>query len=133
MARGVQADTVEEYLDGIGEPFGTALRTVRDRIAALVPDTEQVISYRVPTFRRKGRSLLGLSATATQCSLLLMSPPAANELAAVITEGSLSGATLHFSPDRPLSEETLRAVLAVRLRELDDAAEAGRQGSRRDT
>lgn len=132
MARGVEASTVEEYLDRIGEPFGSALRTVRDRIVAILPDTEQVISYRVPTFRYRGRALVGLSATATECSLLLMSPPAAAELAGTLTEGTLSGATLHFPPGRPLSEPTLRAVLAVRLRELGAdagwAAEAGEAG-----
>jgi uncharacterized protein YdhG (YjbR/CyaY superfamily) len=118
MARGVDADTVDEYLDRIGEPFGTALRIVRDRIVAIVPEAEQVISYRVPTFRVRGKGLVALSATAKDCSLLLMSPPAATELAGALTEGSLSGATLHFPPAAPLTEETLRTVLAVRLREL---------------
>lgn len=118
MARGVDADTVEQYLDRIGEPFGSALRVVRDRIAAIVPEAEQVISYRVPTFRVGGAGLVALSATAKDCSLLLMSPPAAAELAASLTEGTITGATLHFPPDAPLSEETLRAVIAVRLREL---------------
>jgi uncharacterized protein YdhG (YjbR/CyaY superfamily) len=118
MARGVEADTVEEYLDRIGEPFGSALRVVRDRIAAVVPEAEQVISYRVPTFRLRGTGLVGLSATAKDCSLLLMSPPAAAELAGTLAEGSISGATVHFPPTAPLSEATVRAVLAVRLREL---------------
>lgn len=118
MARGVEADTVDEYLDRIGEPFGTALRTVRDRIVAIVPEAAQVISYRVPIFRLNGKGLVGLSATAKDCSLLLMSPSAAAELAGTIAEGSITGATLHFPPAEPLSEETLREVLTVRLREL---------------
>jgi|SRR6478609_3570789 len=118
MARGVEASTVEEYLDRIGEPFGGALRTVRDRILTIVPEAEQVISYRVPVFRVGGKALVGLSATATQCSLLLMSPPAAAELAGMLGEGTISGATLHFPPAAPLGEETLRTVLAVRLREI---------------
>jgi uncharacterized protein YdhG (YjbR/CyaY superfamily) len=119
VARGVEADTVDEYLDGIGEPFGSALRTVRDRIAAIVPDAEQVISYRVPTFRLNGRGLVALSATAKDCSLLLMSPPAAAELAPTLTEGTITGATIHFAPAHPLSDATLRSILAVRVRELD--------------
>ncbi|MGO4593363.1 iron chaperone [Leifsonia sp. 2TAF2] len=118
MARGVEADTVEEYLDRIGEPFGAALRTVRDRIAAIVPESEQVISYRVPTFRVNGKALVGLSVTSRECSLLLMSPPAASELAGTLPEGSITGATIHFPPEQPLSEATLRLILDVRLREL---------------
>jgi uncharacterized protein YdhG (YjbR/CyaY superfamily) len=118
MARGVDADTVEEYLDRIGEPFGPALRIVRDRIATLVPASEQLISYRVPTFRVNGSALVGLSATARECSLLLMSPPAASELTETLPEGTISGATVHFPPERPLSEGALRVILDVRLREL---------------
>ena len=118
MARGVEAETVEEYLDRVGEPFGSALRTVRDRIAAIVPASEQLISYRVPTFRLNGKALVGLSATAKECSLLLMSPPAAAALAGTLAEGTITGATIHFPPDRPLSEATLRRILDLRLREL---------------
>lgn len=117
MARGVDAETVEEYLDRIGEPFSTALRTVRDRIVTLLPDAEQVISYRVPIFRYRGRGLIGLSATARECSLLLMSPLAAAALAGTITEGSFSGATLHFPPDAPLSVDTLRTIVEYRVGE----------------
>ena len=118
MARGVEADTVDEYLDRMEEPFATALRTVRDRIVEILPEAQQVIGYRVPIFTIGGRRLIGLSATATECSLLLMSPPAAAALAGRLTEGTLSGATLHFSPDAPLSSATLRTIIDQRLAEL---------------
>jgi uncharacterized protein YdhG (YjbR/CyaY superfamily) len=118
MARGVEADTVDAYLDGMEEPFATALRTVRARILEIVPDAEQVISYRVPIFKVGGRALIGLSATAKECSLLLMSPPAAAALAGRLAEGSFSGATLHFSPEAPLSSPTLQTIIDQRLSEL---------------
>ena len=89
MARGVEASTVDEYLDEMDEPFAGALRIVRDRILELLPDAEQVISYRVPIFKYRGKGLIGLSATAKECSLLLMSPPAAEALAGRLTEGTL--------------------------------------------
>lgn len=47
-----------------------------------------------------------------------MSPPAATALKGTLTEGSLSGATLHFPPDAPLGDDTLRRVIAFRLGEL---------------
>lgn len=118
MARGVDAATVEEYLDNIDEPFSGALRTVRDRIAEIVPESEQVIKYRVPIFRVRGKDLVGLSATAKECSLLLMSPPAASALRGTLAEGSITGATLHFAPDAPLSSATLRTIVDYRLGEL---------------
>jgi uncharacterized protein YdhG (YjbR/CyaY superfamily) len=119
MPRGVEASTVDEYLDWIEEPFSGALRIVRDRILELLPDAEQVISYRVPIFKYRGKGLIGLSATATECSLLLMSPPAAEALAGKLTEGTFSGATLHFSAESPLTLETLRTVIEQRTAEVD--------------
>ena len=120
MARGVDAGTVDEYLDRMPEPFAAALRVVRDRLVAAIPGVEQVISYRVPIFQYRGRGLVGLSATAKQCSLLLMSPSAAKALAGTLDEGTITGATLHFDPAHPLSEATIRRVVELRMREVDD-------------
>jgi uncharacterized protein YdhG (YjbR/CyaY superfamily) len=121
MARGVEASTVDEYLERIPEPFGAALRLVRERLVAAIPGVEQVISYRVPIFKYRGRGLVGLSATATQCSLLLMSPPAAKALTGSLDEGSLTGATLHFDPAYPLSEATIQRIVDLRKTEVDAA------------
>ncbi|NEN07261.1 DUF1801 domain-containing protein [Diaminobutyricibacter tongyongensis] len=117
----MEAATVDEYLQRMPEPFGTALREVRDRLVAAIPDVEQVISYRVPIFRYRGRGLVGLSATAKECSLLLMSPSAAKTLAGSLDEGSISGATVHFDPAHPLSEATVRRIVDLRIREVDAA------------
>ena len=119
MARGIDATTVDEYLDAIEQPFAGALRIVRDRILEILPDAEQVISYRVPVFRYHGHGLIGLSATAKECSLLLMSPPAAAALAGRLSEGTISGATLHFSAESPLTLETLRTIIDQRLSEVE--------------
>ena len=124
MARGIEAATVDEYLERMPEPFGTALRLVRERLVAAIPDVEPVISYRVPIFKYRGRGLVGLSATATQCSLLLMSPPAAKALAGTLDQGSLSGATLHFDPAHPLSEAAIRRIVDLRIREVDAVLDA---------
>ena len=121
MARGVEAATVDEYLELMPEPFGAALKIVRDRLVAAIPDVEQVISYRVPIFQYRGRGLVGLSATAKECSLLLMSPPTAKTLAASLDEGSITGATLHFDPAHPLSEATIRRIVDLRISEVDAA------------
>ncbi|MFF1574204.1 iron chaperone [Leifsonia sp. NPDC058292] len=125
MARGVEASTVDEYLEGIGQPFAGALRIVRDRILEVLPESEQVISYRVPVFKYRGRGLIGLSATAKECSLLLMSPPAAAALAGKLTEGKISGATLHFSAEFPLTVETLRTIIRYRIAEVDELSQPG--------
>lgn len=119
VREGYPATTVEEYLDAIPSTQGSALRLVRDRLVAVVPDAEQVISYQVPTIRYRGAGLVALSVAKTHCSLHLMSPPLATSLAGTLTEGRLSGATLHFDADAPLSEATVRLIATRRMAEVD--------------
>ncbi|MEZ0448810.1 iron chaperone [Cellulomonas sp. ICMP 17802] len=119
VREGYPAASVEEYLDLVPPDQGAALRVVRDRLVAVVPDAEQVISYQVPTIRYRGAGLVALSVAKEHCSLHLMSPPLARSLAGTLTEGRLSGATLHFDAATPLSEATVRLVATRRMAEVD--------------
>ena len=121
---GHPATTVEEYLAAVPAPAGSALRVVRDRLVAAVPDAGQVISYQVPTITYRGKPLVALSVASSHCSLHLMSPPLARSLAGTLTEGKLSGATLHFPADAPLSEDTVRRIAALRIAEVDARLDA---------
>lgn len=49
--RPVSAEEVDEYLRGLDEPKRSTLQALRRTILEIVPDAEQVISYRVPAFR----------------------------------------------------------------------------------
>ena len=97
---------------------------VRDRLVDAVPDAGQVISYQVPTITYRGTGLVALSVAKTHCSLHLMSPPLARALAGSLPEGRLSGATLHFPADAPLSEETVRRIADLRMAEVDARLDA---------
>jgi hypothetical protein len=45
---------VDDYLRGVEEPGRSTLQALRRTILEIVPDAEQVISYRVPAFRVRG-------------------------------------------------------------------------------
>lgn len=121
---GFPASTVDEYLDAVPAAQGAALRVVRDRLVAAVPDAGQTISYQVPTITYRGVGLVALSVAKAHCSLHLMSPPLARSLAGTLPEGKLSGATLQFPDDAPLSDETVRRISALRMAEVDERLDA---------
>jgi hypothetical protein len=50
------ADEVDEYLRGVEEPGRSTLQTLRRTILEIIPDAEEVISYRVPAFRVGGET-----------------------------------------------------------------------------
>ncbi len=63
-------EEVDAYLEALEEPKRSTLEALRQTILELVPDAEQVISYRVPAFRLDGKTIAGFAAFATHLSYL---------------------------------------------------------------
>jgi uncharacterized protein YdhG (YjbR/CyaY superfamily) len=124
MPRGYAADTVEHYLAAVPDEQRETLATVRAALLAAIPDASEGISYQIPIFSYRGKGLLGLSAAQKHCSVHLMSPPlsAALKESGELTEGKLSGATLQFGNDAPLSEATVRLIVDRRIAEVEARA-----------
>jgi uncharacterized protein YdhG (YjbR/CyaY superfamily) len=118
--RGYAAKTVEEYLAVVPAEMRVALSGARDVLLDAIPGVTEGISYQIPIFYYRGKGLVGLSAAQTHCSLHLMSPPLARSLVGELSEGTLSGATLQFAPDAPLSATTIRMIVARRIEEADE-------------
>ena len=57
----MSAEQVDEYLGAVEEPKRTTLAALRRTILEIVPDAEQLISYRVPAFRVGGAGELRLA------------------------------------------------------------------------
>ncbi len=66
----MSAEDVDKYLQGIDEPKRTTLEALRRTILEVVPDAEQVISYKVPAFRVEGRIVAGFAAFKDHLSYL---------------------------------------------------------------
>ena len=107
--------TVDEYLARVPEPARTTLNKVRAVIRSVVPpETTEVISYGIPTFKHK-RAVVAYGAFANHCSLFPMGSaaivPFANELKGYqVTKG-----TIHFPLDKPLPAALLKKIVKARL------------------
>jgi uncharacterized protein YdhG (YjbR/CyaY superfamily) len=119
MERGYPAHTVDEYLAAIPDAQRAALAPIRRVILEAIPGAGEHIGYGIPIFDYRRRGLVGLSVAKEHCSLHLMSPPLARELKGLLAEGDLEGATLHFTPEAPLSETTVRLIVQRRIAEID--------------
>jgi uncharacterized protein YdhG (YjbR/CyaY superfamily) len=69
----VSAKAVDEYLQALAEPKRRTLETLRRTILEIVPEAEQVISYRVPAFRVGGKTVAGFAAFRDHLSYLRFS------------------------------------------------------------
>jgi uncharacterized protein YdhG (YjbR/CyaY superfamily) len=114
----LSAQDVDEYLRGIEEPKRSTLEALRRTILEVVPDAEQVISYRVPAFRVQGKTVAGFAAFKDHLSYLPFSGSVLEQLASELEGYTMTKSALHFPVDSPLPRRLIRKLVAVRLAEV---------------
>ena len=108
---------VDAYLSALEEPKRGTLQTLRRTILEIVPEAEQVISYRVPAFRMRGRTVAGFAAFRDHLSYLPFSGSVLTQLTDELDGYTRTKSALHFPVDQPLPETLVRKLIAVRLAE----------------
>ena len=117
---------VDAYLAGLPAEQRDLLQHLRETIAAAVPDADEAISYGMPAFERHGRFFVSYAAWTRHCSIY---PLSAEFLAA--HEAQLEGygrtkGSLHFSPERPLPDELIVALVRAEVARSDEKGYGGR-------
>jgi len=115
---GVSAEEVDEYLLAVEEPKRGTLQALRRTILEIVPDAEQVLSYRVPAFRARGRIVAGFAAFKDHLSYVPFSGSVLGELGDELRGYTMTKSSLHFPVDRPLPKTLVQKLIALRLEEI---------------
>jgi uncharacterized protein YdhG (YjbR/CyaY superfamily) len=113
---------VHEYLRHLEEPKRGTLEALRRMILELVPEAEQVISYRVPAFRLDGKIVAGFAAFKDHLSYLPFSGDVLNRLRAELDGYTMTKSALHFPVDRPLPRELVKKLIDLRLADIERRA-----------
>jgi uncharacterized protein YdhG (YjbR/CyaY superfamily) len=113
----MSVEEVDQYLCAIEEPKRSTLETLRRTILEIVPDAEQVISYKVPAFRVEGRIVAGFAAFKDHLSYLPFSGSVLPALADQLEGYTMTKSALHFPVDRPLPKPLVSRLIAARLDE----------------
>lgn len=116
----VPGNEIDAYLDALEEPKRSTLARLRDTIMAIVPDAEQGISYGMPAFRLRGKTVAGFAAFKHHLSYLPHSGSVIPQLANELEGYTSTSGSLHFPVDQPLPEALVRKLLAVRMAEAFD-------------
>ena len=95
-------ETIEEYLTGVNAQQRVALEKLRRTIRAVAPKLEECISYGIPAFRLKGRSLVFFGAWANHCSFYPGSSATLGKFRNDLKNFQISKGTIRFSSDKPL-------------------------------
>ena len=113
----MSAEEVDEYLRGLKEPKRSTLQSLRRTILEIVPEAEEVISYRVPAFRVGGKTIAGFAAFKDHLSYLPFSGSVLGPLADELEGYTMTKSSLHFPVDQPLPKVVVEKLIAVRLGE----------------
>jgi uncharacterized protein YdhG (YjbR/CyaY superfamily) len=121
MRKSPKAESVDGYLELLPGEVRVALEKLRKIIKAATPGTTEVISYRIPVFKYEGRPLVGIGAAKKHCSFFTMSssmiPKLARMRARELKGYEVSGATIHFAPDKPLPTGLVTRLVKERIAE----------------
>ena len=113
----VSAQEVDQYLDALEEPGRTTLARLRQTIVDILPEADQGISYGVPAFKIRGKTIAGFAVFKNHLSYLphigSVFPQLEDELKGYAT----SSGALRFGIDEPLPVPLVEKLIAVRLQQ----------------
>jgi uncharacterized protein YdhG (YjbR/CyaY superfamily) len=113
----VPAQEIDEYLGALEEPKRTTLARLRQTILEIVPEAEQGISYGVPAFKVRGKTIAGFAAFKDHLSYLPHSGSVFPQLKEELKGYTTSSGALRFAIDQPLPVPLVEKLIAVRLQQ----------------
>ena len=110
-------EEIDAYLAALPEDVQSSLERVRGIIRETAPECTERVSYKIPIFRLR-RDLVGMSAQKNHLALHSMSPRLMRAMAEQLKGVKVSGATIHFTPESPLSGELIESIVRGRMEEV---------------
>jgi uncharacterized protein YdhG (YjbR/CyaY superfamily) len=117
--------TVDDYLAGLDAADRAAVSHVYDVVRDALPDVEQGKSYGMPALTYRGKALIAVMRTKKHIGVY----PFSGRVPEVVAEGLTDAAgqalefdkgTIRFQPETPLPDDTIRAIVAARVAEIED-------------
>ena len=112
---------IDRYLAGIADADRRALERIRRIVRKAYPTAKESTYYGLPAFTLDGKAFVAFRATKTHCALHPLSGTVVEALAVRLANFETSKGTIRFTPDKPLPEPLVRAVLKSRASELSSA------------
>jgi uncharacterized protein YdhG (YjbR/CyaY superfamily) len=113
----VSAEEIDQYLAAVEEPKRATLARLRQTILDILPGAEQGISYGLPAFKVRGKTIAGFAAFKDHLSYLPHSGSVFPQLKDELKGYSTSSGALRFRIDEPLPGPLVEKLIAVRLQQ----------------
>ena len=110
---------VSSYYSNLDNLQQAELERIRKIATSLVSDTEEVISYGVPTLKYLGKPLIYYAAFKDHVSIFPASDPMVEAIGDKLGKYRTSKGTFQFPYDHPIPEELLNEIVNYRKNEID--------------
>lgn len=87
-------------------------------IEEIVPDTTLVLSYGMPTFKYKGKSLIGCLATKNHFDICMMNGSSIQNMRDILTWFSTTKSMIQIPYDKLISKTLLKKIIKQRVKEI---------------
>jgi uncharacterized protein YdhG (YjbR/CyaY superfamily) len=111
--------SVEQYFSQVPKESRAALGELRNTIKAVAPKTTETISYQMPTFKYRGRALVGIAAFKNHCSLFPYSTEVLDTYEGELGALRTSKGTIRFPAGEPLPTGLVRKLVKARIEEIE--------------
>jgi uncharacterized protein YdhG (YjbR/CyaY superfamily) len=108
---------VDDYLAKLPADQQQLLGALRHRVAELVPEAVETISYGMPAFRIGGRFFLSYAAWKKHCSIYPIDDGMLERHADAIRGHGRTKGALHFTTEQPLPDALLQDLVRQRVSE----------------
>lgn len=113
--------TIDDYLAGLDPHDRDAIAHVY-AVAAEGIETEQGKSYGMPALIHQGKPLMSVMRAKKHIGLYPFSGRVPGEVAGLLEGFDHEKGTIRFQPEHPLPDDTIRAIVAARIAEIEDPA-----------
>jgi uncharacterized protein YdhG (YjbR/CyaY superfamily) len=115
------AKDVDEYIDSAPKKHQKILREIRNAIREAAPEAEELISYRIPSYKYHG-SLVHFAAFKNHCSFIVVNKTILETFKSELEGYYTSGATIRFTAEKPIPTELIKEIVKKRMEENEERA-----------
>jgi uncharacterized protein YdhG (YjbR/CyaY superfamily) len=95
------------------------LEKLRAAIKSAAPKADEVISYRIPTYKYYG-PLVHFAAHESYCSLIAVNKAVLKTFCGELESFDVSGTTIHFTDEHPIPAALVKKIVKARMKENEE-------------
>lgn len=107
---------IDDHLQVLSGPEKQTIGHMYKEVRRLVPEATEEMSYAMPSFKYRGKGLVAIMAHKNFMSLYPFG--AVEKLGLDLSAYECTSGSIHFSVDKPISDELLKNIVEARQRQI---------------